>query len=79
MRGDSEPMKCFKNNNIAVKDADNWVVRGRERPAHSGLPLTADAALVTPAHALPEAEASTRAGPMQVPDSDQSRYFTSTK
>jgi hypothetical protein len=43
------------------------------------LTATAHAALVTPAHAIPEARASTKAGPKQVPDPDRSRYFTLTK
>lgn len=36
MQGNRGPLKCFNNNDIAVKDANSWVVRGRERPALAG-------------------------------------------
>ena len=59
MPGDREPIKCFKTKDIAVKDAKNWVVRGRERPRPAGLPRRLAPPLVAPAHVLPETNAST--------------------
>ncbi len=38
MPGGREPTKYLKTNDIAVKDAMDWVVRGWERPAPYGLP-----------------------------------------
>jgi hypothetical protein len=48
MSGYSEVVKCFQNKDIAARDAENWVVRGRERPRPAGLPRR-----LTPRWSLP--------------------------
>ncbi len=59
MPGHCEPPKCLKSKDIAAKDAKNRVVRGLGATRPAGLPLAAKAALVAPAHVLPETRAST--------------------
>jgi hypothetical protein len=59
MPGDKEALKCFQNNDIAVRDAESWVVRGWERPHCPAIIAPAGAALVAPTHVLPEARTST--------------------
>ena len=59
MPGGRELTKRLETNDIAVKDAMDWVVRGWERPRPAGAAASADAALVAPTHALPETNAST--------------------
>ena len=46
---------------------------GATRPFRTA--ASANAALVAPAHVLPEAKASTEVGPARVPDSVQSKYL----
>jgi hypothetical protein len=48
MLGDRGPLKLLKNKDLAVKDAKDWVVRGRERPRPAGLPRR-----LTPRWSLP--------------------------
>ncbi len=48
MPGGRELAKHLKTNDIAVKDVMDWVARGRERPARSGLPRR-----LTPRSSLP--------------------------
>jgi hypothetical protein len=48
MLGDRERLKLLKNKDLAVKDAKDWVVRGRERPRPAGLPRR-----LTPRWSLP--------------------------